>query len=84
MNRAYGVRVKRAFSSEHNWYELNAYGGKLLLCFGLFLLGFSFFGREFAPDPTSLWAPVFLVVPLLLIIPIAVLISAFARRLPDR
>jgi hypothetical protein len=83
-NRAYGIRVRKAFVSERNWYEINAYGGKLFLVFGLFLLGFGFLTKDLAPPPTSLWAPVFLAVPLLAIVPVIALIHAFARRLPDR
>ena len=84
MNRIYGIRIRKAFVSQHNWYEINAYGGKLLLAFGLFLLVFGCFGREFAPPPTSIWAPVFLVFPLLPMVPVLALISAFARRLPEK
>ena len=84
MNHLYGVRIRKAFVSQHNWYEINAYGGKILLGFGLFVLAFGLFGFGFAPPPTSIWTPVFLVVPLLPIIPIVPLITAFARRLPDQ
>ena len=84
MNRVYGVRVCKAFVSEHNWYEINAYGGKLILAYGLFLLAFSYLGRDLAPPPTSLWAPVFMVVPFAVILPVVILIYVFARRLPDR
>jgi hypothetical protein len=27
-NRLYGVRIKKSFASEENWYAINAYGGK--------------------------------------------------------
>ncbi len=84
MNHAYGIRLRKAFVSERNWYEINAYGGRLLLVFGLFLLAVGSLGNDLAPPPTSPWAPVYLVVPLLAIIPILILINAFARRLPDR
>ena len=84
MNHAYGVRVRRAFVSEHNWYEINAYGGKLLIGFGLFLVAFGYFTRDMAPSPRSPWAPVYMVVPLLTILPVLARIKAFARRLPDR
>jgi hypothetical protein len=82
MNRVYGIRVRKAFASERNWYEINAYGGKVFLVFGAFLVIVGLAGRSFAPDPTSLWAPVFLVVPLLALVPALVLIAAFVRRLP--
>ena len=30
MNAVYGIRLKKSFASEANWYALNAYGGKQL------------------------------------------------------
>jgi hypothetical protein len=84
MNHLYGVRIPKAFISPGNWYEINAYGGKLLLGFGLFLIGFALIGRSAAPPPTSPWAPVWLVVPLLALVPLIARIVAFGRRLPDR
>ena len=84
MNRVYGVRIRKAFVSESNWYAINAYGGRLLLGFGLFLFAFSYVAGDLAPPPTSVWAPVFLVVPLLALVPLLVLINVFAGRLPDR
>lgn len=84
MNHAYGIRIRKAFVSQRNWYEINAYGGKLLLVFGLFLLAFGWLGQGVAPPPTSPWAPVFMVLPLLAIVPVLALIIAFARRLPDK
>lgn len=84
MNHAYGVRVRRAFVSRRNWYEINAYGGKLLVVFGLFLVAFAYLTRDMAPAPRSPWAPVYMVVPLLVILPILARIKAFASRFPDR
>lgn len=84
MNHAYGVRCRAAFVSSRNWYELNAYGGKLLLAFGLFLVAFGFLTRHVAPPPSSLWAPLYMVAPLLVILPVLALIRAHARHLPDR
>jgi hypothetical protein len=40
-------------------------------------------GRAAAPSPTSIWAPVFMVVPLLGLVPVFVLIYAYGRRLPE-
>ena len=31
MNRFYGIRIPKSFSSETNWLEINAYGGKQLM-----------------------------------------------------
>jgi hypothetical protein len=30
MNRFYGVRIRESFVSEKRWYDINAYGGRLL------------------------------------------------------
>jgi hypothetical protein len=84
MNRFYGIRIRKAFVSPHNWYEINAYGGKLLLVFGLLLLAYGLISISFTPPPNSAWTPVFLLIPLLLIVPLLAMITAFARRLPDR
>jgi uncharacterized membrane protein len=84
MNHLYGIRVPKAFVSRDNWYAINAYGGKLLLGFGVLLLVVAYVGRDAAPPPTSPWAPVYMVVPLLALIPVLALVVVFARRLPDR
>lgn len=84
MNRLYGIRVKRAFASERNWYAINAYGGWLFLFFGVFLAAFGWLARSFAPPPQSPWAALFMAAPLLSLIPVIWLINARARRLPDR
>ena len=83
MNRVYGIRIRKAFISDSNWYALNAYGGKWLLGFGIFLAAFGLFGKDFAPPPTSVWAPVFMAAPMITIIPILLLIKSFASRLPE-
>ena len=84
MNRLYGIRTRQAFASNGNWYELNVYGGKLLLGFGLFLVVFALLGGRFAPAPTSLWAPAYLAIPLAALVPVIALIKAFSQRLGDR
>jgi hypothetical protein len=82
MNRWYGVRTRKAFASEDNWYELNAYGGKVLAVYGGFLILAGVVGVAVAPDPTSLWAPVFMVAPVLVIFLALLLINRRGRKLP--
>ena len=84
MNRVYGVRTRKAFVAEDNWYELNAYGGKLLAAYGLLLFAFGVVTRDSAPPPLSPWSPVFIVGPLVLVFAVLALIARCARRLPDR
>jgi uncharacterized membrane protein len=35
MNPWYGVRIPEAFKSEERWFEINQYGGRLLLWWGI-------------------------------------------------
>jgi len=42
MNGLYGFRISKSFTSDENWYKINAYGGKqlirwssLLICIGI-------------------------------------------------
>lgn len=51
MNAVYGFRTDAAFKSEQRWYDINAYGGKLLFRWGLAIIITSVIGlalpREF-------------------------------------
>ena len=83
MNRWYGIRIAKAFVSDQHWHAINSYGGKWFFVFGLFLLAFSIFGADYAPDPRDILAPVFLMIPLLAIVPVIIFIQRFAKQLPD-
>jgi len=82
MNRLYGIRIPKAFASESNWYAINAYGGRLLMVYGMAVFAFGLLARHAAPPPASIWTAVFIVGPLLLAVPLLGLIRAYARRLP--
>ena len=83
MNHFYGIRVRKAYTSDSNWYAINAFGGWLFLCFGVFLVACGFLGRPFAPEPSSPWAPVYLFVPLLVLVPLMRHIRRYARQRPE-
>ena len=83
MNRYYGIRIPKAFKSDRHWYDINAYGGKLLLAYGLLLIVFGLAAQDLAPPETSIWMAPFIVGPLLLLFPLLGLMNAYARRLPD-
>ncbi len=53
MNHFYGVRLRKSFTSEKNWYLMNAYGGRQLLIWsavvvvlGVLTMFFPFNGQE--------------------------------------
>jgi hypothetical protein len=83
MNRFYGIRTLAAFKSDRNWYNINAYGGKLFLAYGVLLTMFGILAQGWAPSPTSIWMAAFIVGPILLVFPILALIAAYERHLPD-
>ncbi len=37
MNHMYGVRFPQSYSSDEAWYKINAYGGKLLMIWGILI-----------------------------------------------
>src|SRR5262245_48019285 len=53
MNRAYGFRVRAAFQSKENWYEVNATGGKYLTIGSLVIMAVGAVGF-FVPEKYSL------------------------------
>ena len=80
MNRGYGIRIREAFVSEACWSDINAYGGKVFLTYGLLLFTFGLLARDLEPPVTSLWSPVFIALPLVVVLVLIVPIRAYARR----
>ncbi len=58
MNRLYGVRIKKSFESEENWYAINAYGGKQFAIWSLLMIpaGLACFLIP-VNDPNQGWLP---------------------------
>ncbi|HEX2610533.1 MAG TPA: SdpI family protein [Gemmatimonadales bacterium] len=79
-NRAYGIRIPEAFSTEAGWYDINAYGGRLFLIYGVILATVGFLARDLAPPPTSLGSAVFIAGPLLVALLLLLPIRSYARR----
>lgn len=82
MNRLYGVRIPKAFTSEANWYAVNEYGGRQFLGYfaALAAVGGLFGILPFAPDRWYFWP--LLLAPLWLLVPVLWRVFAYARRLP--
>jgi hypothetical protein len=38
MNRFYGIRFKKSFESDENWYKINKYGGKRMIVWSMVLM----------------------------------------------
>jgi uncharacterized membrane protein len=83
MNRWYGIRIRRAFESEQNWYEIHRYGGQLLVAVGVVvaLLAVVLWPSGHLPASWIVW--LVLAGPVVLAIPFLALVLRFARRLPE-
>ena len=83
MNRWYGFRIRKSFSSEENWYKINRYGAKRLMLWSvpLLLIGVIAFFVPFdsvAEDLPLVLA--FAVAPLIVFVPL-VETCLYARKL---
>lgn len=79
-NGGYGIRIPEAFASGECWYDINAFGGRLFLAYGLLLAGGGLLARDLEPPVTSLWSPVFVALPLAGVLLLIVPVRAYARR----
>ncbi len=80
MNRWYGIRFKKSFESDENWYRINKYGGRQLLIWSavLAILGIA---TIFLPiDQNSILFFPILLAPLIILVP-AVTSYMYARKL---
>ncbi|MCH9647493.1 MAG: SdpI family protein [Deltaproteobacteria bacterium] len=82
-NRHYGVRIRKAFVSDANWYAINRHGSVLLMIFGGAVAAAGMASLFVSLEPPG-WPLVMLILaPLILIGPVVVGIYRFARKLPD-
>lgn len=80
MNHWYGMRIPAAFESEDAWFDINQYGGRLFLVWGLVIAATAIVGAfvEKKNWVTYDWAALVVVVVGLAIVVMKV--SSYARR----
>lgn len=81
MNPLYGVRIKKAFESEENWYKINKYGGQRLIFWSIVLICISIASLFFEISENSILFTFFLLAPVLVLIPCIIGIFIFAKKL---
>lgn len=79
MNRWYGVRIKKAFESDDNWYWINTYTGKRLILYSLVLAAIGIL-TFFTPLQHVVLRLLFGCAPLIAIVP-CIEAVIFARKL---
>ena len=80
INRWYGIRFKKSYESEENWYAINKFGAKRLIIWSIpvVFLGIAAF---FIPiEGNGALAKLYIITPMLLIIP-ALESYLYARKL---
>jgi uncharacterized membrane protein len=75
-NRFYGIRVPAAFESDERWREINAYGGRLFLRWGIAVVLIGLVGLVL---PRHLW-DIYALVSLVVIIGSFILVIRAIRR----
>ena len=80
MNNFYGIRFKKAYESEENWYKINKYGGRQLIIWSipLGLFGVITFFLPFKDNP--LLHLISVLAPFIILVPV-VMSYLYARRL---
>jgi len=80
-NRAYGIRIPAAFTSEEAWYRVNRHGGWCLLGFGLAHVALGLGDALFLPvNPSPVLFRLHLYAPLILLVPFLVAVFLYPRR----
>jgi hypothetical protein len=79
MNHLYGVRFPQSFYSEESWYKINAYGGKVLTIWGLFLVATGILIIFIPLDSRAALFAMFIGAYATIIVPIIIIFN-YARR----
>jgi hypothetical protein len=84
MNRWYGMRFRKSFESEENWYRINEYGAKRMIFWSIILAAIGivtlFIPLESSGRGTALTVLLLSSAPVIIIIP-CIEAYLFARRL---
>ena len=80
MNKLYGIRFKKSFESEENWYKINVYGGKQLIIWSIPLILFGVVTFFLPLKGNELWIILFACAPLIYLVP-AVMSYIYSRKL---
>lgn len=80
MNRWYGIRFRKSFDSDENWYRINKYGSKRMILWSFAIVFVGLGGFFFPDDAAGSFSHAAGGAPLILIIP-AIESWLFAKRL---
>ncbi len=80
MNKFYGIKIKKSFESEKNWYDINKYGANRFIIWSipLIIIGVFTFFIPLYENSIQFW--IFLFAPLIIIIPLIEVLN-YAKKL---
>ncbi|MGD2093562.1 MAG: SdpI family protein [Phycisphaerales bacterium] len=84
MNKTYGFRLSKAFQSDENWFNINAYGAKQMIIWSIIMIlfGIAILFIPIPEKPNTVLALTLSVGPLILAVLIVVLKTIiYAKRL---
>ena len=84
MNKLYGFRIAKSFTSRENWYEINRYGGRQLIQWSvlLFIIGILYFFFPIREPRHPIFNTLLAVAPILICTAIPILKTVlYAREL---
>src|SRR3954467_10461069 len=80
MNGAYGIRIRGAFESDQRWYDINAYGGRLLARWSWLIVATGVAGFFVPQSDSSIYPLVSVAVTLLAVLIPVIQISRWSRK----
>jgi hypothetical protein len=84
MNHFYGVRLRKSFTSEKNWYLMNTYGGRQLMAWSAVILVLGILTFFIPLNGNELLIALVAFLPLIVLIFPMVLIVRYSRTLSDK
>jgi hypothetical protein len=81
MNYWYGVRFKKSFESDENWYKINKYGSQQLIKWSYLLIGIGIITFFIPFKNNETFIIIFSLVPVFIIIPPVIKTYRYARKL---
>jgi hypothetical protein len=84
MNKAYGFRLSKAFQSDENWFNINAYGAKQMIIWStiMILIGIAILFIPIPEKPNIFLALILSVGPLILgVLVVAIKTIIYAKKL---
>lgn len=83
MNHVFGVRLRKSFTSERNWYLMNTYGGRQLMTWSSVIVVLGAAALFFPLEGNEAFIALFAFMPIMVLLIPIYLIIRYSRTLAD-